>query len=442
MRYSLGATQAPHASYRNGGSAVTARQYFLRQTARVPYGQRIAPAIAGLGPNEMRPVWLDSAGEIFSVRSPENNNGYNTLDWTPFAAWDEGTRQVISGGLRIMRKLKVYSDLTGDWREEAFPAAIGRLTGPGHWYSGTVSDGAGNVYVHLAGVHRYTPATGAWFALPSHVTTNGGSGSSLVWVPSLFSGAGGLIKYGGDARRWLIYNPVTNTWPSYTDRRPCGQHSILAYHPTHDPVLMVGGTGTETVAALVTPGTGAFTLVAAAPASIAMDTSDWMVPHPDGCWLLRSGAAVDRDGLIGDSLDDIESRQLLANESLSGREWVFSMMLPFADAEPVALRLVRGRRQPGQGKPPLVIHLHTRNRDLGEIWLQTRISEQTDVDMVMWAEREDVAQRAQAMATNLEQELDSAGLNMTRLQIIHGQGPQAPMTYAPPDTGSLVDVQT
>jgi hypothetical protein len=158
--------------------------------------------------------------------------------------------------------------------------------------------------------------------------------------------------------------------------------------------------------------------------------------------LLRSGAAVDRDGLIGDSLDDIESRQLLANESLSGREWVFSMMLPFADAEPVALRLVRGRRQPGQDKPPLVIHLHTRNRDLGEIWLQTRISEQTDVDMVMWAEREDVAQRAQAMATNLEQELDSAGLNMTRLQIIHGQGPRAPMPYAPPDTGSLVDVQT
>jgi hypothetical protein len=158
--------------------------------------------------------------------------------------------------------------------------------------------------------------------------------------------------------------------------------------------------------------------------------------------LLRSGTATDKDGLIGDSLDDIESRQLLASESLNGREWVFSMMLPFADAEPVALRLVRGRRQPGQDKPPLVIHLHTRNRDLGEVWLQTRISEQTEVDMVMWAAREDVAQRAQAMAANLAQELDSAGLNMTRLQIIHGQGPQAPMPYAPPDTGSLVDVQT
>ena len=158
--------------------------------------------------------------------------------------------------------------------------------------------------------------------------------------------------------------------------------------------------------------------------------------------LLRSDSTSDKDSLISDSLDDIESRQLLANESLNGQEWVLSMMLPFADAEPVALRLVRGRRQPGQDKPPLVIHLHTRNRDLGEVWLQTRISEETEVDMVMWAEREDVVNKAQAMATNLEQELDSAGLHMTRLQIIHGQGPKTPTPYAPPDMGSLLDVQT
>lgn len=156
--------------------------------------------------------------------------------------------------------------------------------------------------------------------------------------------------------------------------------------------------------------------------------------------LLRSGN--DPSGLLSDSLDDIEARQLLANDGLSGREWVMSMMLPFADAEPVSLRLVRGRRQPGQDKAPLVIHLHTRNEELGEVWLQTRISDETEVDMVMWALREDVVQRAQSQASNLAQELDSAGLNMTRLQIIHGQGPQAPLPYAPPSTGSMVDVHS
>lgn len=158
--------------------------------------------------------------------------------------------------------------------------------------------------------------------------------------------------------------------------------------------------------------------------------------------LMRGGSGIDKDALLSDSLDDIESRQLMGQESLSGREWVFSMMLPFGDAEPVAMRLTRGRRQPGQAKPPLVIHLHTRNQDLGEVWLQTRISDQTEVDMVMWAEREDVVVRAKALAINLEQELDSAGLNMTRLQIIHGQGPKEAVPYAPPSMGSLLDVQT
>ncbi len=158
--------------------------------------------------------------------------------------------------------------------------------------------------------------------------------------------------------------------------------------------------------------------------------------------LLRSGSSTESQSLMKDSLDDIESRQLMAQESLTGREWVFSMMLPFADAEPVAMRFSRSKRQPGQAKPPLVIHLHTRNRDLGEVWLQTRITDQTDVDMVMWALREDVVLKAQSMASHLSQELDSAGLQMTRLQIIHGAGPKEPAAYASPHTGSLLDIRT
>jgi hypothetical protein len=146
-------------------------------------------------------------------------------------------------------------------------------------------------------------------------------------------------------------------------------------------------------------------------------------------------------GRVQEALDDIESRQLTAAETLTGREWVLSMMLPFADAEPVALRFVRSR-QMGKDKPPLVIHLHTRNRDLGEIWLQTRIHQQTEVDMVMWALREDVVHRARELAPNLQEELDSSGLNMTRLMVIHGPGPTEPVTWNPPATGSLLDIKT
>ncbi|MDP4614126.1 MAG: hypothetical protein NWS97_10090 [Limnohabitans sp.] len=147
-------------------------------------------------------------------------------------------------------------------------------------------------------------------------------------------------------------------------------------------------------------------------------------------------------GRVQDAIDDIESRQLTAAETVTGREWVLSMMLPFSDAEPVTLRFVRSRRPPGEEKAPLVIHLHTRNRDLGEVWLQTRISDETEVDMVMWALREDVVKRARDMTPNLAEELDSAGLNMTRLLVIHGPGPSEPLPWNPPETGSLLDVQT
>lgn len=157
-------------------------------------------------------------------------------------------------------------------------------------------------------------------------------------------------------------------------------------------------------------------------------------------WLQTTGGEA--LGRIQEAVDDIESRQITAAETLTSREWMFSMMLPFADAEPVALRFARGRRAPGEEKAPLVIHLHTRNRDLGEVWLQTRISSETQVDMVMWALREDVVQRARDMSPNLAEELDSAGLNMTRLHVIHGPGPTEPVPWNPPETGSLLDVQT
>ena len=146
--------------------------------------------------------------------------------------------------------------------------------------------------------------------------------------------------------------------------------------------------------------------------------------------------------LVKNAIDDIESRQMAAAESLNAREWAFSIMLPFRDAEPVSLRFSKARREPGQEAPPFVIQLHTRNHDLGEVWLQTCISHQTDVDMVMWAVREDIAAKAKAQTPHLAEELESAGLRMIRLQVIHGNAPQDLASWVPPETGSMVDVRT
>lgn len=156
---------------------------------------------------------------------------------------------------------------------------------------------------------------------------------------------------------------------------------------------------------------------------------------------LQSSQA-DSTHLVSQALDDIESRQLLAVDTMAARDWVFSIMLPFRDAEPVALQLSRPRRQAGDGKAPYVIHLHTRNRDLGELWLQTSITDQTEIDMIMWALREDVVQRAREQTANLGSELEGAGLRLTRLQVVHGSGPRDLLPWAPPESGRMVDVRT
>lgn len=160
--------------------------------------------------------------------------------------------------------------------------------------------------------------------------------------------------------------------------------------------------------------------------------------------LLGALEKQDADGvhLVKNAIDDIESRQLAAAETLGAREWAFSIMLPFRDAEPVALRFSKGRRAPNEESAPFVIQLHTRNPDLGEVWLQTCISRETHVDMVMWAVREDIAARAQSQALQLSEELESAGLQMTRLQVIHGVAPKDLASWVPPEAGSMVDVRT
>jgi len=154
-------------------------------------------------------------------------------------------------------------------------------------------------------------------------------------------------------------------------------------------------------------------------------------------------------GLLQDALDDIESRQLQsALEPSAGRELALAMLLPFADAEPVHVRWSRAREgregEPGgQGGPaPWVVDLHTRSSEMGEVWLRTRISQGTRVELVMWAQRPELAAQARAATASLVAWLNEAGLRMVSLQVIHGEPPPGiePAGPAIGDPGRLVDV--
>lgn len=176
---------------------------------------------------------------------------------------------------------------------------------------------------------------------------------------------------------------------------------------------------------------------------------------PDAKSLLRTllvdwtQAPASTRALLQDALDDIEARQLQSVvDPSSGRELALAMVLPFADAEPVHVRWTRARDgqaggEGGEGGPsPWVVDLHTRSSVMGEVWLRTRISAGTQVELVMWAERAELAAQARAAGPSLVAWLNEAGLRMASLQVIHGSPPPAiePAAPATGDPGRLVDI--
>lgn len=284
MANTLAVSQAPHASRYNGGEAVNARQYYMRPTQREVYGPRIADEVAGMSPGDWRTIWADSSGSVFTVRSPVSGT-YSILDWNPRAVFDPETQQIIVGGKRIMFKNIAYSDVTGDWRSLPLPLDSARTTGTGHWYGLIADDDAGNVYLGFGGAtYHLDPETEQYTRLAGHLTTNGGNGAMMSW-----GGASGLFKYAGDAQRWLVYNPDTNTWTNPANMLGNGMHALVEYSPQANRTLIVGGSGTSTRAMLVT-NTGVTTLVTSCPQTISMSAGSWIVAHPSGCWLVRAYA--------------------------------------------------------------------------------------------------------------------------------------------------------
>jgi hypothetical protein len=150
--------------------------------------------------------------------------------------------------------------------------------------------------------------------------------------------------------------------------------------------------------------------------------------------------------LLSDAVDDVEAGQIQSGQEMvnAGRDGWISLALPFADADPVRMRF-KGRRarngQSGDDKSPLVIDLHTRSRELGDVWLQTRITDQTQVQMTMWAVQDDVVERARDATPALRDAMDEAGLVLLGLQVVHGARAFDDGPPAADGAGRLVDVQ-
>ena len=153
-----------------------------------------------------------------------------------------------------------------------------------------------------------------------------------------------------------------------------------------------------------------------------------------------TGASV--NGLSEDlhkALNELEAAQLQSAIDLNRGELNLRLMLPFTDADPVELHFQRPPRQPGDENPPLSVDIHSQSRLLGEVWLHTLIKAGHQVELTMWALREEVAQQARTHATELVMELGAAGLELQQFQIYNSPRPGTDPTRPAPQRGLVVD---
>jgi len=138
---------------------------------------------------------------------------------------------------------------------------------------------------------------------------------------------------------------------------------------------------------------------------------------------------------------ELESAQVQSAQKWLNAELSLHVVLPFVDHEPVDLHFQKPARKPNQEEPPLTVDIHSRSSSLGEIWLNTTITQGTGVDLVMWALRGEVAGMAQQRAGELGLELGAAGLNLQSFQIFNAPRPLVRTVESAGTRGSVIDTR-
>jgi len=144
---------------------------------------------------------------------------------------------------------------------------------------------------------------------------------------------------------------------------------------------------------------------------------------------------------VEDAASEFEAAQAQSAQKMQQGELSLHVILPFVDADPVDLHFQRPPRKKGQEETPLSVDIHSRSRVLGEVWLNTQISKGSDVDLVMWALRGEVAHLAKERSGELSLELGSAGLQLQSFQIFNAPRPLARVSESSGTRGSVIDLR-
>jgi hypothetical protein len=141
------------------------------------------------------------------------------------------------------------------------------------------------------------------------------------------------------------------------------------------------------------------------------------------------------------ALHEMESAQAQSAQDWTQGALSIKVVIPFIDADPVDLHFKKPARQPGESDTPLSVDIHSKSRLLGEVWLNTTITQGRQVDLVMWALRPEVAELAQLNAKELGFELAESGLKLSSFQIFNVPRPQEVLLETLPKLGTVVDAK-
>jgi hypothetical protein len=141
------------------------------------------------------------------------------------------------------------------------------------------------------------------------------------------------------------------------------------------------------------------------------------------------------------ALHEMESAQAQSAQDWTQGALSIKVVIPFIDADPVDLHFKKPARQPEESDTPLSVDIHSKSRLLGEVWLNTTITQGRQVDLVMWALRPEVADLAQLNAKELGFELAESGLKLSSFQIFNVPRPQEVLLETLPKLGTVVDAK-
>ncbi len=126
---------------------------------------------------------------------------------------------------------------------------------------------------------------------------------------------------------------------------------------------------------------------------------------------------------ISKALSDIEASQIETNQGLQNRELFLSLIFPFKDFGNWNFSFSKNKSPENEDGYFYTFNLHTKNENLGEVWLRVIVKKRINLSMQMWATNKTTYDTAISKSDKLNSLLSDAGLKVTSFEVFNEERP-------------------